>query len=646
MFDFVRNNTKMMMGLLFLLIIPSFVMFGMDGYTRFNDQGAVVAHVDGNKINQADWDNAHKREIERIRAQMPNVDSKMFDSPEARYATLDRMVQDQVLVAAAKKLQLTTSDARLARELQQNPAIASLRGPDGKLDMERYRQLVGSQGLSPEMFEAQVRNDLSTRQVMQGFQSSAFTSQAQAGVGLNAYFQRRDVQIQRFSTAEFLSKVQVSEDDVKAYYQSNAASFKSPESADVEYLVLDVESVRQNITVNEADLKTYYEQNVQKMAAKEERRASHILINAPKDASAADKQKAKTKAQELLEQVRKKPAAFAELAKQNSQDPGSASKGGDLEFFPRGAMVKPFEDAAFALKKSEISEVIESDFGYHIILLTDIKIPKTKSFEEMRPEMEAELKKQQAQRKFAELAETFTNGVYEQAESLKPVAERLKLTVQKASQVTRNPAQGVKGPLANPKFLQALFSEDATQKRRNTEAVEIAPSTLAAGHVVSYTPAATRPLADVKDQVRKQLEQERAADMAREQGKARLTAWKVNADGAALGAPLVISRDQPQNQLPALVDAALRTNTATLPAWTGVDLGQQGYAVIRVNKVLVRELDSKEKAQQAQQQYTQLWAAAEAQAYLAQLKQLLKVEIVVPKPNKSTGKSELVSKNS
>jgi len=646
MFDFVRNNTKMMMGLLFLLIIPSFVMFGMDGYSRFKDQGAVVAHVDGNKINQADWDNAHKREIERIRVQMPNIDAKLFDSPEARYATLDRMVREQVLVAAAKKLQLTTSDARLARELQQNPAIASLRGPDGKLDMDRYRQLVGSQGMSPEMFEAQVRNDLSTRQVMQGFQSSAFTSQAQADVGLNAYFQRRDIQIQRFTPAEFLSKVQVSEDDVKAYYQSNAASFKSPESADIEYVVLDVEAVRQNITVNEADLKTYYEQNIQKMAAKEERRASHILINAAKDASAADKQKAKTKAQELLEQVRKKPAAFAELAKQNSQDPGSASKGGDLDFFPRGAMVKPFEDAAFALKKSEISDVIESDFGYHIILLTDIKTPKTKSFEEMRPEMEAELKKQQAQRKFAELAETFTNGVYEQADNLKPVAERLKLTVQKASQVTRNPLPGSKGPLANPKFLQALFSEDATQKRRNTEAVEIAPSTLVAGHVINYTPAATWPLADVKDQVRKQLEQERAASMAIEQGKARLTAWKASADGAALGASIVISRDQTQNQQPALVDAALRISTATLPAWTGVDLGEQGYAVIRVNKVLARELDSKEKAQQAQQQYTQLWAAAEAQAYLAQLKQMLKVEILVPKPNKAAGKTEAVSKNS
>ena len=139
MFDFVRNNTKMMMGLLFLLIIPSFVMFGIDGYSRFKDQGAVVAQVDGNKITQAEWDNAHKREIERIRVSMPNIDVKLLDSPEARYATLDRMVREQVLVVATQKLHLTASDARLASELQKNPTIAALRAADGKLDMERYR---------------------------------------------------------------------------------------------------------------------------------------------------------------------------------------------------------------------------------------------------------------------------------------------------------------------------------------------------------------------------------------------------------------------------------------------------------------------------------------------------------------------------
>jgi peptidyl-prolyl cis-trans isomerase D len=490
------------------------------------------------------------------------------------------------------------------------------------------------------MFEAQVRNDLSTRQVMQGLQNSALTSPAQANTALNAYFQRREIQIQRFTPDEFMGKVQVSDDDVKTYYQNNGQRFQSAESADVEYLVLNLDAVRQAVTLNEADLKTYYEQNVQKTATQEERRASHILINAAKDAPAADKEKAKAKAQALLAELRKKPSAFAELAKQNSQDPGSATKGGDLDFFPRGAMVKPFEDAAFALKKSEISEVVESDFGYHIILLTDIKAPKTKSFEEMRPQLEADLQKQQAQRKYAELAETFTNSVYEQPDSLSPVAERLKLTLQKASQISRASAANSKGPLGNAKFVQALFSEDATLKHRNTEAIEIAPNTLVSGRVVTYTPAAIRPLAQVKDQVRKQLEQERAAALAREQGLARLTAWRSNAEGARLGNAMTVSRDQPQNLSPVLVDAALRVNAATLPAWTGVDLGEQGYAVIRMNKVLERELDSKDKTLQAQQQFTQLWASAEAQAYLAQLKQQLKAEILAPKPTKAQGKTQ------
>ncbi len=645
MFDFVRNNTKMMMGLLFLLIIPSFVMFGIDGYSRFKDQGAVVAQVDGNKITQAEWDNAHKREVERIRVSMPNIDVKLLDSPEARYATLDRMVREQVLVAATQKLHLTASDARLARELQQNPAIASLRSADGKLDMERYRQLVASQGMTPDMFEAQVRNDLSTRQVMQGLQNSAWTSIAQTNAALNAYFQRREIQIQRFTPEEFAGKVQVSEDDVKAFYQSNGKRFQSAESADVEYLVLDLDTVRQAVTVNEADLKTYYEQNVQKTATQEERRASHILINAAKDAPAADKEKAKAKAEVLLAAVRKKPTSFAELAKQNSQDAGSASKGGDLDFFARGTMVKAFEDAAFALKKSEISDLVESEFGFHIIMLTDIKVPKTKSFEEMRPQLEADLKKQQALRKYAELAETFTNSVYEQSDSLKPVAERLKLTLQKASSISRAPALGSSGPLVNAKFLQALFSEDATQKHRNTEAIEIAPNTLVSGRVLTYSPAAIRPLAEVKDQVRKQLELDRAAALAREQGQVRLTAWRSNADGARLGEAITVSRDQTQRQSPVLVDAALRVNATSLPAWTGVDLGEHGYAVIRINKVLVRELDNKEKEQQAQQQFTQLWAAAEAQAYLVQLKQQLKAEILVPKPNKAEGKTESLAQN-
>ena len=632
MFDFVRNNTKIMMGLLFLLIIPSFVMFGIEGYSRFKDQGAVVAKVNGNKINQAEWDAAHKREVDRIRASMPSIDVKMFDTPEARYATLERLVRDQVVAAAAQKLQLVASDTRLARELQAIPAIAALRTPDGKLDMERYKQLAASQGMTPEMFEMQMRADISKQQVIQGVQGSAFATAAQTQTAMNAFMQRREVQILNFPAADFFAKVSISDADVQAYYDKNAAKFQSAESADIEYVVLDIESVRQTIVLNEQDLKAYYEQNLQRLTSKEERRASHILITAAKDAPEAEKKAARAKAEDLLKAVKAKPASFADVARKNSQDPGSAVKGGDLDFFGRGAMVKAFEDAAFSMKKSDISDIVESEFGYHIIQLTDIKAPKAQSFESMRPSLEADLKKQQAQRKYAELAETFSNTVYEQSDSLKPVAEKLKLSIQKAAKVGRHPepqnAQS-KNLLSHPTLLQALFSEASLQKQRNTEAVEVAPNTLVSARVVKHQPAATLPLAEVKELVKRSLTQEKAAEMAKAQGEQKVASLKTNAEG--LPAALVISREKTQKQLPQIVDAALRADPNKLPAVSGVDLGAQGYAVIRVLKVLPPE-ENKELMKQAQQQFTQLWGSAETLAYLAELKAQLKAEILVAKP--------------
>ena len=639
MFDFVRNNTKIMMGILFLLIIPSFVLFGLEGYSRFNDKGTVVAKVNGNKISQTDWDAAHKREVDRIRASMPNLDVKLFDTAEAKYATLERLVRDQVIAAAAQKLQLVASDTRLARELQQSPAIAALRTADGKLDMERYKQLAASQGMTPEMFEMQVRADLSNRQVIQGVQASAYATSAQTQTAMNAFMQRREVQILNFPAADFLSKITVSDADLQAYYDKNKDKYQSSESADIEYIVLDIESLRQSITLNEQDLKSYYEQNLQRLSSKEERRASHILITAAKDAPEAEKKTARVKAEDLLKLVKAKPASFAEVARKNSQDPGSAVKGGDLDFFGRGAMVKAFEDAAFSMKKSDISDLVESEFGYHIIQLTDIKAAKAQSFESLRPSMEADLKKQQAQRKYAELAETFSNTVYEQSDSLKPVADKLKLNIQKASQVARQAAQ-TRGVLSHPGLLQAIFSEASLQKQRNTEAIEVAPSTLVSARVVKHQPAATLPLADVKEFVKRALTQEKAAEMAKAQGEQRLAALKASSGADKLPNAIVISREKTQSQLPKVVDAVLRADPNKLPSVSGVDLGVQGFAVVRVTKVLPPEAENKELMLQAQQQFTQLWGTAETQAYIAQLKTMLKAEILVTKPSAAKPKTE------
>jgi peptidyl-prolyl cis-trans isomerase D len=636
MFDFIRKHTKIVMGLLFLLIVPSFILFGLDGYNRGKEKAVAVAKVDGQEITQAEWDRAHQSEVERLRASMPSLDPKLLDSPEARYATLERLVRDRVLAAAAAKEKLSTSDQRLARYLQDNPDIAALRRPDGTLDMERYRQLLGSQGLSPEMFEANVRQELSTRQVLAGVAGSGFSTNVVADTALNAYFEKREIQVASFPTADYAAKLTPTDADLEQFYKANEILFQAPEQANIEYVVLDVDTIKKGITVSDADLKAYYDQNAVRLSGTEERRASHILIAVPKTASEGDRQKAKAKAAELLADVKKSPETFAEVARKNSQDPGSAPKGGDLDFFTRDAMVKPFSDAAFAMKKGEISDLIESDFGYHIIKLTDIKSPKQRSFEEMKPELEAEVKKQQAQKKFAEVAEAFTNGVYEQADSLKPVADRLKLEIRTATGVGRTPVPGAIGPLASPKFLNALFSPDAIEKKRNTEAIEVASNQLVSGRITQYTPARTRPFAEVKDTVRQRWVAMRGAEEARKDGAAKLAAWKAAPASATLQEAVVVSRDQTQKLSPKVVDAALRTDAATLPAFSGVDLGPQGYAIVKVDKVLPRTPALEAAAKQERQQYTKWWTSAESLAFYNVLKDRFKTEIKVAKPVAAT----------
>jgi peptidyl-prolyl cis-trans isomerase D len=635
MFDFVRNNTKILMVIMFLLIIPAFVLVGVDGYTGMVNQSKTVAQIGSQKVTQDEWDDAHKREVDRMRASMPGIDVQFFDTPQARYATLERLVRDRVMMDAVQSNNVFTTDVRLARELQQNPTIAALRNADGSLDMNRYRQLAASIGLTPEGLEAQVRIDLSMRQLEAGIVSTGLApSKLTTGV-MQALFEKREIQIARFEPSAYKAKVTLTDADLQAYYQANSSTFQTPESANIEYLVLDLDAVKKTIQLNEADLKTYYDQNIERLGGLEERRASHILINAPQDAASAEREKAKQRAQSLLDELRKTPQSFAELARQHSQDPGSAVNGGDLDFFARGAMVKPFEDAAFSLKKGEISEVVESEFGYHIIQLTDIKTPKRPSFQELRPSLEAELKNQQAQAKFAELAETFTNTVYEQSDSLQPVAQQLKLEIKTASNVQRKPVTGAPGLLGNAKLLEALFSNDSLQKKRNTEAIETASNQLVSARIVQHTPARIQALDEVRAQVKDRLVAQRAAEMASKEGKERLALWQANPGAAILPASVVVSRDQAQNLLQPALEAVLRADTSKLPVWVGVDQKDAGYLVVKINQVLPRPAMDEARAQQERAQLAQWLAAAENQAYYQHLQSRAKVQMKVDKPVKT-----------
>jgi peptidyl-prolyl cis-trans isomerase D len=628
MFETVRKHNKLMFVVFMPLVFVSFVFFGIQGYNRMREGGAAqVARVDGQHITQAEWDAAHRRTVEQARARMPGLDAKLLDTPEFKRQTLEQLVRDRVLFAAASRGHLTASNERLMRELQSIPQLAALKRPDGSFDLDAYKVLVQSQGRSIESFEASLRQDITLRQVLGVIESSATTGQTAAQDALEALLQKREVQVLRFDPKDYVKGIEPSDQELAAYHQAHENEFRAPEQAQIEYVVLDLEAIAKNLTVPEEELRKSYEENASRYTVAEERRASHILIKAPKDAPKAERDKAKAKAEALLEQIRKAPGSFADVAKKNSDDPGSAEHGGDLDFFGRGAMVKPFEDAVYAMKVGEISNVVETDFGYHIIRLDAVRGGQKKPFEAVRAELEADAKKQLASKEFAADAERFQNLVNKDADTFDGVVRELKLAKHTAT-VRRDPAPGASGPLASPKLLEAVFSPESIKSKLNTEAVESAPNQLVSARIVTHTPSRVRPLAEVTAQVRERVIQQQAAAKAKKAGEDKLAALKAADSAAGLPAAVTISRTDPAGQPRAVIDTVLKADASKLPQWLGVDLAGQGYAVVRLDAVKNLPADAPE-IKQLLPRYAAAWGQAEAQAYYKALERRFKVKYEV-----------------
>jgi peptidyl-prolyl cis-trans isomerase D len=628
MFEYVRTHNKIFFLILMPLVFVSFVFVGVQGYDSMNDGGgAEVARVDGQKITQAEWDAAHRRQVEQARSRMQGVDAKFFDSPEVKRESLEQMVRDRVLFAASSRGHLSVSNERLMREIQSIPQLAALKRPDGSFDVDAYKAMVQASGRSAEAFEAGLRQDLSVRQVLTAIESSAAPASAAARTALDALLQQREVQVLRFDSKDQTAGITPTEAELAAYHKASESEFRAPEQAQIEYVVLDIDAISVRVAAPEEELRKFYEQNVARYTVAEERRASHVLVKAAKDAPAAERQKAKAKANALLEQLRKAPATFADVAKKNSDDSGSAERGGDLDFFARGAMVKPFEDAAYAMKAGEISNVVESDFGFHIIRLDAVRGGDKKPFEAARAEIEAEVKKQLAAKEFAADAERFTNLVNKDTDNFKGVIGELKLKVQTAT-VLRDPGPDAKGAIASPKLLDAVFASDSIKSKQNTEAIEVGPNQLASARIVNYSPARVQPLAEVTARVRERVVQQQAAAKARKAGEDKLAALKSSDQAAGLPPTVLLSRSDPASQPRQVVDAVLKADAAKLPQWLGVDLGSAGYAVVRLTAVKNRAPDAPEVAQ-LMPRYGQAWAGAESQAYYKALERRFKAKIDV-----------------
>ncbi len=622
MFDFVRNHTRLALGFMLLLIIPSFIFFGVQGYSRFNDAtNDTVAKVDGQAIKRAEWDDASKRYVDQLRRQSPNLDPALLNTPQLRRDALDGMVRERLLMAAANQLHLYPSDARMARLFDSDPQYAGIRGPDGRIS----REALAGMNLTPQMFDLRLRQDMGVRQVLSGITQTVPAATLPASAALDAFMERRVVQMQRFDPAAYREKLTPSPAELEAYYKVNDAQFKLPEQATIEYVVLDLATLARKASVTEDDLRKAYKEASARYTVAEERRASHILIGVDRDKPAAERAQAKAKAEALLAEVRKNPSAFAELARKNSTDAGSAARGGDLDFFGRGMMVKPFEDAAFSMKPGEISPLVESDFGYHIITVTAVRGGSAKPFEEVRAEVEAEVRKAAAQKAWGKDAETFTDLAYNQSASLQPLVDKLGLE-KKTATVMRKAAPDASGPLASTKLLDAIFSSEVVRDKRNTDGIEVGPNQMVAARIVKHEPARVPPLAEVKDRVLDKVLEQQATALARKEGEARLAALRAGSVSEALPIVLTVSRPQSQGLPQALLDAALKADPSKLPVVNSVDLGAQGFVVMRVMQVLPRELPPGGD-EPLRQQYAQAWATAEADAYLGALKKRFKAEV-------------------
>ena len=633
MFEFIRTHRRLMQFLLLLIIVPSFAFVGLESYISMSDREPPVAKVDGQDISQREWDAAQARQLERFRQMFgEQFNPSMFDTPDARQSTLEGLLAQKAISSHVIKNYLTVSDDQLRNTIRE---IQGLINPEGNFDKQRYQALLAAQGLTPERFEANLRHELAMQQVNLSIQNSAFASKTVAARITSLNQQVREVQELSVGWQDFKAEVKPTDAMVNEFYNKNSVQFEVPETVKIEYLVLSPDVVESRIEVSDSDIKTFYDQNIARYKTLEQRRASHILINASKDAPAAEKSAAKAKAEKILEQVRKNPADFAKLAKENSQDTVSAERGGDLNFFGKGDMVKPFEDAVFALKEGEVSGLVQSDFGFHIIRVTGINAPATRDLAEVKANIASEIKRQQAGKKYAEMAEIFSNMVYEQSESLKPVAEKLGLTIETVQNLTKKPNPSLPKMAAynQPKFLTAIFSDDAIGAKRNTEAVEVGTSVLIAGRVVEHKPVSKIPVSEVRPMIEERLIGVESEKLAVKAGEARLVELR-GGGRADFGAAKSVSRNNTSGITPSAVTAIMKVDPRKLPAYVGVPVAGRGYVIYRVNKVNDDVID--EDARKAeQQQVDEFLAAQEMAAYLEVIKKRAKAEILKPVATKA-----------
>ncbi len=626
---------------LLVLILPSFVLIGVSGYTNYVSGDEELVKVGNTAITQQEFEQARRSQVEQLQqTSQGGFDPAVLDNVPARTALLDSLIDRRIMIATAEKERFTVSDTALRQAIASMPQLQV----DGQFSAERYNQVLASAGLSTREFEQSQRAELALSRVLGPVGATAAVPATVIDRLEHALTEERRVRLIAFPSTDYEKDLTINDEDIKAWYEKNKQTLELPEQVTAQYLLLNEEAAMQNLPAPKPEeLKQYYEQNKSRYVQPARVNVSHIQLNVP--AGASDEQRAaiRAKADEIAKKLQADVGAFPEIASAESQDAGTAKDGGKLGWITKGTWPQALEQAVFALGSGEVSGVVEGPSGYHIFLANEVQAEKGESFEEAKDKVEQEVRRQLGAERFADMATRLTSLVYDNPASLQPAADALGLKVKSATGIARDrllPSEEVGANAASAgedaailddqRVRRALFTPQALKEKQNSGVIEISPDTMLAVRVEKAIPAHIPELEKVKAHVVEVLKKEKALAASEKAGRDALAAFESAQDKTQVppgfGTPLDISRIDTQGLGKPILDAAFAAPATGLPNYAGVT-GPQGFVVLRIEGAKEGKADAPMLAT-LPIELGQAWGRAEQAAVLKAMRAQAKVKVL------------------
>lgn len=633
MFNFIRRHQRLMQLVLLILILPSFVLIGVSGYTNYVSGDEDLVSVGDSAVTAQEFDQARRNQLHELQRSMGNAfDPAVVETPEVKQQLLDSLVDRRVLIEIATKERFSVSDTALRQAIAAMPEMQE----DGVFSPQRYNQLLAGAGLTSKQFEQSQRAELALARVITPVTQTAVLPQVIQDELQKVLLDSRTIQMHVLQAADKVAEQSITDEEIQEWYQANQEQLRLPDYVNVDYVLLDEQAAVKSVpALKDEDLQSYYEQNKARFVTPARIHLSHILIQPGATDNAH--QEAQKQAKDLAAQAQAAPDQFAELAKAHSQDKGSATSGGELGWITQGNWPEVLQNAVFALKKGEVSGVIEGPDGYHIFKANDFQEEQRQPFEAVREQITNEARQQLAAERFADMATKLTDLVYESPESLAVAAETLGLPILQAKGVARDRLLSEaelglsKQPsasaalLEDPRVRRALYTPTSLEQKQNAGVIELSSDTLVAVRVNEFVPSHVPSLEQLRTQVEQTLAQEKALEATQKAGQQLLKQLQAGEDIAVdFSESLTVSRIDNQQLPKATLDRIMTTDVQSLPAYVGVET-ETGYQLV---KIIAKESATPDPliADFLQMQLQQLWGNAQEQVFMQALRDQLQVK--------------------